>query len=485
MQSKHMFLLAVSACLLSWDTMSAVHHSQSGHGQFNLIPFYSVDQGLNTVFSIHNTQNQPKAIKVIIKDGHLSMPLLSFNLYLDSNDAWNTVLIKQGDELKMIYYDESCGLNLPETSDFVVPLPAENANNFRWENGLIEVIEMGNVDTNSGTINSGENGLIPLSEQCEQLAAAWENNGVWQTDPSQEMLPASGGVLVQATLIDVSNGFAFDVPVEVLDGFHPESSTAHFNPEVAVPDISSGTHESLLIHDSQVWHTTWPTGYEAVSALLMKTTLANEYDVTAAIAGVNEWVISFPTLAYHQANPESSTPFWFEGSDEFRFPGTPSDDYKFFDRDGQISGGIWGCIPILPPDVYCPPLGVLSHAVNIYVVHPWGEELPQSILSEPADEQVRSLNLWGSGISNAEFITGQATLYIKRPDHVAIGVYDHYLPNTRGVDASTDDPVIFHGLPVTGFAVQVYQNMNAQPGLLATYATAKAHQGERLISTEE
>ena len=63
--------------------------------------------------------------------------------------------------------------------------------------------------------------------------------------------------------------------------------------------------------------------------------------------------------------------------------------------------------------------------------------------------------------------------------------YSYSFINDRGINSLTQEQQTYHGLPVIGFAFQTYINSNAQPGLLATYASAKAHYGEMLITEDD
>ncbi len=61
--------------------------------------------------------------------------------------------------------------------------------------------------------------------------------------------------------------------------------------------------------------------------------------------------------------------------------------------------------------------------------------------------------------------------------------FDHPIKyyTDRGVNTDTGMPQRYEGLPVFAFSVIQYFNANAQPGLLATYASAQTQKGTRKI----
>lgn len=72
--------------------------------------------------------------------------------------------------------------------------------------------------------------------------------------------------------------------------------------------------KSLILDQGQAIITEWPTGYEAVSALLMNHQINTHLDTHLD----KQWILTFPTAYYHLNNPETTAPF--EVSDQ---PGQP------------------------------------------------------------------------------------------------------------------------------------------------------------------
>ena len=163
---------------------------------------------------------------------------------------------------------------------------------------MIEVIEMASFPFSSDFFDQPG----PDEENCNEIAEGWEEGGIWTAADVTELTPVSGGLTGQVIVFDVTNGFSFQVPSITLDHFFPENSIAHFAPDSGLPNLSSGNNQRMVTYQGQSITTQWPTGYEAVSALLMKISTENEFNIEEVVDAQSEWVISFPTAQYHLAN---------------------------------------------------------------------------------------------------------------------------------------------------------------------------------------
>jgi len=450
------FLLLINTC--GW---AAVHISETGTGQAAVISYYTVHNDLNTLVSVRNNDDIGKAIKVTIRESRLTEAVRSINVYLDAHDQWSVALLKGDDDLSLISNDDSCAVSFP-INENGEPAPEPPLDYWQWETGTIQVIEMGSIDvTEPGSVFAGE----PLSSQCSEITEAWSANGFWVTDPNTHMGPVKGGLSVTGSVIDVTKGFAFEIPTLMMEGFYPADTIDHENPFVWLPDLDSGTNQSLINHDGQAITTTWPTAYEAVSALLMTTSAANTYDLDANFGANSEWVISIPTLHHHTLN-EPSAPFNVDSTGVL-FPGHDArGSYTVFDLSGKaydtVCTGI--CVPQQP--------NYIQHSVLTYSLGSIQQER-DSLLGGSLGDNVYAFNL-------DRFIpwVEQGTLKL----HFNQDLYSR--GNDRGMSSSDGSAQSFAGLPVMGFAVQMFRNANAQPGLLASYATSHSHITERSINTE-
>ncbi len=457
-------LFFISTCQLN----AAMHLSHTNQGQAIIFPYFSVANGLHTYFSINNHTGAAKAIKVNIREAKGS-PMYSFNLYLSAHDIWTLALGTENGFITSLTFDQSCVLNYNN------PDPSA-ANSWEWQTGLIEVIEMGNFTDTDNTFFSA-NGEAN-ADSCPQIASAWESGGVWETNTNTDLSAVSGGLTGQVSVIDVANGFTFQVPPTIIKDFFPAGSIKHFPPTSALPDLNSGTKNSLVIHKGAAITTQWPTGYEAVSALLMKTQTENEFNIAPTVNGKSEWIISFPTLNYHLANSQTSKPFTRVNSTDSDNIFVFSDRNNFlnlmFDREGNNYYTYYAGDPV-------PPLlaTTFNSAVNTQVItqNPvveGGQISTTSTISGEARDNVKTTVL--------SYLAGSPGL----EDVVSGKIVERmiYTVNDRGVNSTTLQQQYYHGLPFVAFSYYQYTNGNAAPGLLAKYANAQLNHSEVKIESE-
>jgi len=69
-------------------TAQAVNVNPDGTGQVLLYPYYTTNDGNQTILSVVNTTDKAKAVKVRFLEGYNSREVLDFNLYLSHHDVW-------------------------------------------------------------------------------------------------------------------------------------------------------------------------------------------------------------------------------------------------------------------------------------------------------------------------------------------------------------------------------------------------------------
>jgi|GEM_PF-1494732 len=466
-----LLFICIGTCI---QVNSAIHISPTGQGQALIFPYFSVANGLNTVVSINNNKSTPKAVKVNIREAKGSQAMYSFNLYLESYDIWTMGLVETNGFINLYSNDRSCVLNLDAPNQ-------TEAEDWEWQTGMIEVIEMAGFPFGSDFFD--EPG--PDEENCNEIAEAWEDGGIWTADDTTQLLPVTGGLTGQATVFDVTNGFSFQVPSVTLGGFFAENSIAHFAPDSGLPNLSSGDNKSLVIYQGQPITTQWPTGYEAVSALLMKISTENEFSIEQVVDAKNEWVINFPTIQYHLANTETTKPFktnenaWpidndFLDEDEFIF--TNRDSSTISDREGFVKSYPYGIVD--PSD----PNGrgfakILNSAVNTDILVKNVPRINDEFIYP--DSSI-------SGEVRGNVITTEISAIFTEDDDRLINfgkmtevmLYD---VNDRGVNVNDQSQQLYHGLPFIAFSYTQFTNASAQPGKLATYASVKMNHSEMKI----
>jgi hypothetical protein len=300
-------LMFVLICSGRW--VQAVQLSANGTGQVLIYPYYTVNHNLNTAYSVVNTTAEPKAIKVTFREGRIGLSVLSFNVYLDAYDVW-TGLVHPSQASSFsghpgepsgthISYDTSCTPYLNKAGQeflaFEIDLDLDESMRVmeRATEGMIEVIEMG-VPTGAAA-DALDHGFAERPNNCALIQQEWDDND-WSLG---ELAEPSGGLLGSGFIVNVAEGVSFSFDAVALDDFWL-SAGLHTEPGVAIPDLSSGTSESKnLMPDGTLQVAQWNSGYEAVSAVLTRYQIFNEYAYDALANGKSEWVVSFPTKGYH------------------------------------------------------------------------------------------------------------------------------------------------------------------------------------------
>jgi hypothetical protein len=74
----------------------------------------------------------------------------------------------------------------------------------------------------------------------------------------------------------------------------------HTNPGSTLPSLNSGNLEADIIEGSTVFESVlFARSIDAVSAVLMRDTLMNDYVTEPLIAAETDWVVTFPTKRFY------------------------------------------------------------------------------------------------------------------------------------------------------------------------------------------
>lgn len=458
--------------LMSCFNLLAVNISHNGYGQAIILPYYTVNNDLNTYVTVNNSTDDFKAIKVHFREGKEGKAVLTFNLYLAPLDIWaggivptvSTIPGHQGEDSAMfISVDNSCTPFLnPSGQEFLpyeIEAESEDTHLERAREGFIEIIEMGVMDPNSELAQSlwTTNGNL---QNCGDLEEAFIN-GVWSGDDSlqnEHILPATGGLSAEVTLIDVAQGILFPVQEVAFQQFYPAESMFHTQPgDTAVPSLAEADTTSFILEDGEVVSSEWQTGYQAISALLNKHRLETFYDIEPLVAGSTEVVLSFPTKRFYQ-NEEA--PFGLDDANNSE-SGCVTFDKLSFDRNTAIGCDEWGICwakqqkitPVPPPPNYqlCHSIQAFQHIAEQQT----GTENPTSILGSRYFE-FRNVRSFNSGKLHLSFLQ----------------------------QSTSENQHVFTGLPVVAMSFQRYTNAGAAEGLLAQYGASSPARYTRSVSTD-
>lgn len=307
--------LVLVGALLAATAAQAVHLSPNT-GQVLVGPYYTVQNGQETILSVVNTTADTKAIKVRFLEAVNSRDVLDFNLYMSPYDVWTAKLTSDSGTggVKIITLDQSCTVpmipdggepfrkiaydgSMPE-----YPLDGGATTYRRLREGHIEIIEMGIADVGDlGAWDRTGNGIADsthvdgIPESCDTFQANWTTpTGEWKS-LDNNTLPPTGGLFGGAAVINVQAGYEFDIPFTTLGDFSVVS--LHVAPGTLAPDLRDANPPVSEVRgeDGKLYIDTWTQGIDAVSATLMADRLFQEYTINPAVEAATAWVISFPT----------------------------------------------------------------------------------------------------------------------------------------------------------------------------------------------
>jgi len=436
---------------------NAVHVNPEGTGQVLIYPYYSLHNGLNTTYSVVNTTEAVKAIKVRFLEGQNSREVLDFNVYLSEYDVWTGVIgpYTSGisghvgeDSGAHASSDNSCAprLNksLQEFLPYEIDKDAPNNDLVRSREGHFEVLEMGEViGAHAAAATHGSDGV---PSNCAFLTNSW-NSGAWALNPNTDMEPATGGLFGAASIVGVEEGFNVSYDAVALQDFWPVGSFNHTNPGSLSPNIADGDTNSIVFNDGAALSSSWLSGAQAVSAVFMRDEIYNEYNFEADVNGMSQWVITFPTKYFHVNVPAVIPPFTQLWDGE---KACETFTIDVWDREEQFDTTEGG---ISPP----PPGGTnptFCYEANTLEFRAPGA--PVGSANVMGANNLTSIQGVSGGTEN-----GWARINFKNAANVMIPV--------------TGTP--YTGLPVAGFMIQRFTNNNAQPGMLAQYGGLFNHKG--------
>ncbi|MGJ8662174.1 MAG: hypothetical protein ACSHWU_00930 [Marinicella sp.] len=435
----------------------SVQQNHNGKGEVLIYPYYTVNNNLNTLYSVVNTTPDSKAIRLRFLEGDIGLEVLSFNVYLSAYDVWtgalvpatSTVLDHVGEPSAIhVTADQSCAPFLNKAGQELLPfiidtdLDTDNLSMQRATEGYLEIYEMG-VLTGEAIAWVDQNG-IGVPANCASIAADWSDDETWSFG---ELDGASGGLIGAGSIVNVAEGIAFPFDAITLQDFW-QGTEIHTSPGSTLPDLSSAFPEStVMLDDGGVSVSTWEHGFQAVSAVLTHTQVTNEYSLEQFINGKTEWVVNFPTKNLHSTGAEVVAPFMspWDG-----IHACETVTWSLWDRESTYQNEPICIGSPCPPRPLNPALCQSTNVLDFYL--PSGSPtVPTAVLGS---QNQLSVFVGSTGFTES----GWAVLDF---------------PET-GPSVPETGQALF-GLPVIGFAVQQFTNAGAAEGLLAQYGSLFKH----------
>jgi len=527
--NKKVLPLAVGAA--SAVVMSAAHAAmyvnERGTGETLIFPFYSAENSNNTNINIANTTSQHKAVKVRVLEAQNSQEVIDFNLYLSPMDHFSFVVMETADGGAALKTgDKSCTVpaipadgvafrSLKYAGDKQVTDPAakddfDNTGIGRTQVGYIEVIEMGQLDPDSAALIDADGKMnaaaaITHSSEgvpadCSILVDAWSTisgvDGDWLAESktastgntgNSEFLAswAGGGLYGYASVINVEQGATFGYDAIAIADHVAAGATGsdmHYEPGDIKPNFADGALDTAAIVSVNGAAVTldfdgdYPAEtterIQALNALIMSSEVYNDYVTDSAIGATTDWLMTFPTKAFHVNSTEPVEPFskLWNGKSACEPTELSAVDREESTPPPPPSPGSAGpdFSPKPPADPVAPPAGDDVPLCYEATIVQFAEESAagSSTVAVGVNQYLDAANGWATiSMMPADLDT---TLGPCGTDGDISTTGDWTDPCDRSIDAG--DGTLF-GLPVVGFAVQKYISSSAG----ATYAMATEH----------
>jgi hypothetical protein len=455
----------------------AVNVNPDGLGQALIYSYYTT-QGTgtggtvapyNSLLSVVNSTNSGKVVKVRFLEGKNSKEVLDFNLFLSPHDVWTTAIVPNtAGGATILTADLSCTTPpIPAAGQpFTNVKFSEDAAGTgldRSKEGYVEIIEMGNV---TGATLTAITHVQP-SPPGKPPGCAGLPQG---TTPPTDLVVGNGGLFGGISLINPLAGGDVTEDAVALASF--SNATLWFPAGDTRPDFSFVQPKtSVVFNNTEVVTTDWSASsnsVDAVSAVLMHDNIYNEFVLDKGTKSGTDWVITFPTKHFYY-NAQNNVTKLFESN--FRASGACDDILLTqYNREEQTVVNVPGFSPPSPTgtDAICWEANVISfNNTNVLL------SANKSTLTTAFENGWVSLNFFPSTIT--------------LPVHQLIG------GGTVRVSTATGAPqpgspfatATYNGLPVVGFAVQLFNNgtltTQGGQGIQAFYTGSFVHKYTRLI----
>jgi hypothetical protein len=508
----------ISAAVLSAvsaGAAQAAYLSEDGTGQVLLYPYYTVRGGTDTLITLVNSTSRAKAVKVRFLEGMNSKEVLDFNLYLSKHDVWTAaVTVDSSGNPVLDVFDKTCtapirvsGINGEHQEPFRSALLGESGkvNGVtvtapgtvdRAKEGYIEIIEMGDIRPPTlGTVLTSSTDASKtvgfeaavthvngVPKDCGAVELGWNTTGVFGT--TSDFDTYSGGLFGAGTLINVGDGTDYSYDPVALKAFSIYTRPlTHSRPGTESPSLgdSPNTNSAILVETNGPIPGVTPvsdnwtngssltsgaggasgTSAAAVSAVLMRAAVMNEYVIEPAIHAGTDWVVGFPTRRFHINDQQTarvlSSDFWpFRKAFLEDVAGLCEKiDIAYYDQEERsVTSGI---------DV--------SPSSNTFHQLCW----EVNVVTFKSSDVLKSTNKYD--LTNIAYNAGWATLTF---DIAAIDDLGNATSYTGEASPNSEHYMIadsgntYYGLPTIGFAVEKYVN-GVQAGVLSNYGGAFIH----------
>lgn len=361
MMQKKILSLAVAGALggVAASANAALYVQEDGVGHMLVVPYFTVQNGANTLINIVNTnQTTGKAVKVRFRSALDSDDIFDFQVFLSPGDVWTgSVSQAASGKAQMATTDKSCTRPSSVNQEFVTArLQATSTVSVEEQTreGYVEIFEMADIIKDAqATSTSTSDQATSLYYQTKHVNGVAPCNanvlaGVGTVASLYEDLTApTGDLLANWTIINVPQAAAYgggataikastttrvvywDQNAVAVSAVNDTAAAgARLGADGSSTQVAGWSADGVLISDYGASGTFYAaanydfpdmsTPYEtattsaaaqadALSSALMTASLTNEYLTSSTVGAATDWVISMPTRRYHVAGRGTSS----------------------------------------------------------------------------------------------------------------------------------------------------------------------------------
>jgi hypothetical protein len=509
------FLLALFLGFASHPVSAArMSLENGGTGQVLIYPFYTTNDGFDTYISTTNNTDEIKAIRVRILDSLNGVTVLGFNVFIPARATWtNTISANKltggaAASLGTVGCTTPSGAPSQKVDLRTYAFLEKNADaqpvlntDARTRQGFVEVLEMGVVSDPRliiASVGAGEPAKLAACEAFGKIYDLSQPNGVAIAFENALTSP-TGGLSGGATLINVADGVSYGYRADALSNVF--SSPQHSFPTHLAsdrrqkPSLKDANKEIAMMIGGATISAEFATGPEAVSALYQSVIVSSEWTAEPSIGASSAFVLTLPTKSFFTtgvADTKASPPFRIDP--RYRFASEPVSIGNFY-RDGVSSKGGGGLYVtgVGPPSVTLTGHAMVANIPNRQNGVTYGSLAAPGesgrIFWDPGVGAIPYIPIGGDNRTASSFAGSLSIGFLSTPlkGHIDSLPSPASLDDVRIITAinGSHDGVAcktlkFHGLPVTGFAVQKYVNGNVG-GVLSNYGVLLPFKIDRKI----
>ncbi|HET9049990.1 MAG TPA: hypothetical protein VFN29_13655 [Chiayiivirga sp.] len=265
----------------------AVNLNPDGIGQVLLYPYYTTNGGNTTLFTVVNTADVGKAVKVRFLESLNSKEVLDFNVYMSPFDVWTAAIFDNAGVAGIQTQDTTCVAPnkvmtqftpfrnfeftnwLPDLLGRSTDADSVAKNESRKRQGHVEVIEMGDLGGLAhANSKHGLYGGVWKPKDCSYFETQWASNaaGTWLNETGGVLgmpnygrglhdvyAPGSGyvdpvtglefrdvggigGIFGSAYIVNAAQGTAYSYNAEAINGFY------------SISDVTTGVASDRNLH---------------------------------------------------------------------------------------------------------------------------------------------------------------------------------------------------------------------------------------------